>query len=87
MRAAAEVDAADTIDGERHDVFDVTVHQPLESVAHANDVHALEGGADGRGADHAVDAGCGSTADEDGEFLVMFHARPPTRRTACVHPS
>ena len=56
VRAAAEVDAADTIDRERRDVFDVTVHQPLESVAHANDVHALEGGADGRGADHAVDA-------------------------------
>ena len=52
------------------------LHQPLEAVAHADDVHALEGRADGRGADDAVDAGGGSAADEDGEFPVTFHARP-----------
>ena len=67
------------VDGERRDVFDVPVHQPLEAVAHADDVHAFERGADGRGADHAVDAGGGSTADQDGEFLVTFHARPQLR--------
>src|SRR5262245_11266108 len=77
MRTAAEVDAADPINRERDDVFDVAVHQPFEAVAHADDVHALEGGADGCGADHAVDAWCGSTADENGEFLVTFHTRPP----------
>ena len=80
MRAAAEVDAADRIDREGRDVFDVTLHQPLESVAHADDIHAFERGADSRSADHAVDAGCGSAADQDGEFLVMFHARDLWRR-------
>ena len=58
----------------RRDVLDVTLHQPLESVAHANDVHAVEGRANRRSANHAVDAGGGSAADQDGEFLVMFHA-------------
>src|SRR4030095_1835743 len=75
VRAAAKVDAADRVDREGRDVFDVTVHQPLESVAHADHVHAVERGADGRRANHAVDAGCGSAADKDGEFLVTFHAR------------
>jgi len=67
------VDPADHVDREGRDVFDVTVHQALESVAHANDVHAVKRGADRRGADHAVDAGGGSAADQDGELLVMFH--------------
>ena len=67
------------VDGERRDVFDVPVHQPLEAVADADDVHAFEGGADGGGADDAVDAGSGTAAHQDGEFFVMFHARPLLR--------
>ena len=30
-------------------------------------------GADGGRADDAVDAGCGSAADEDGELLLVLH--------------
>src|SRR5262249_34247707 len=79
VRAAAEVDAADAVNGERRDVFDVPAHQPLETVADADDVHAFEGGADGGGADDAVDAGGGPAAYQDCEFLVTFHASPLLR--------
>ena len=73
VRAAAEVDAADRLDRERHDVVDVALHDPLEAVAQAEDLEALELGADGGGADDAVDAGGGAAADENGELSVMFH--------------
>src|SRR5262245_41605668 len=76
------MDAADDIDRQRHDVLDVAIHQSREAVAHSNDVHALEGGADRCRADDAVDAGCWSTANQDGQLLVMFHLRPPPPRAA-----
>ena len=78
MRTAAEVDPADDVDRERHDVLDVARHQSREAVAHADDVHTLERGANGRRTDDAVDAGCRPAADENSELLVMFHVRPPT---------
>ena len=42
VRAAAEVDAADRVDGERHDVIDVALHDPLEAVANAEHLDAFE---------------------------------------------
>ena len=71
---AAKVDAADGVDGEGCDVFDVTPHQPFEAVAYADHLHAFEHGADGRGADHAVDARCRSAADKNRKLFVMYHA-------------
>ena len=53
------------------------LHDPLEAVADAEDLDALEPGADGGGADDAVDAGGGAAADEDGEFLRGAHVGPP----------
>ena len=73
VRAAAEMDPADGVDGERRDVIDVPLHQPFEAVADADDVEPLEPGADGGGGDDAVDAGRRPAADEDGEAVMMFH--------------
>ncbi len=72
VRAAAEVDAADGVDGERDDVIDVALHDPGEAVADADDLDAFETRADRRRADHRVDAGGRATTDEDGK-LVMRH--------------
>ena len=74
VRATAEVDAADGIDRKRRHMLDVALHQPLESVAHAYNVHAFERGTNCRSADDSVDAGGRSAPDQDGQFLVMFHA-------------
>src|SRR5262245_22887004 len=74
MRAASEVDAAHGIDGQRRDVLDIALHQPLESVANADDVYSLERGANGRGADDRVDAGGWTASDQDSQLLVMFHS-------------
>src|SRR5262245_6552138 len=74
------MDPADDVDRQRHDVFDVAVHESGETVAHADHIHAFERRADRRRADHAVDAGCRSTAHEDGKLLMMFHAGPPPLR-------
>ncbi len=57
------------VDGERRDVVDVALHDPLEAVADADDVDAFELGADGGRADDAVDAGGRTAADEDANFL------------------
>ena len=73
VRAAAEVNAADGLDRQRDDVIDVALHDPLEPVADADDVDALEPGADRRRADDAVDAGRRSAADENGQRMVMLH--------------
>ena len=73
MRSAAKVDPADGLDRERGNVLDVPLHQPLEPVADADDVEAFEPGADGRRGDDTIDPGGRSTADEDGEPLMMFH--------------
>ena len=73
VRPAKKVNAAHILDGEGLHVVDVAVHQPFEAVAHANDLHALEGGTDRRRADDAVDAWRRTAADEDGQFLGMVH--------------
>ena len=59
LRSAAEVNAADRVDGQRHDVVGVALHDPLEAVADAEDVDAFEAGADGGGADDALMPGAG----------------------------
>ena len=81
----AEVNAADFVDGERHDVFDVALHEPLEAVADADDLDALERARMVGGADDAVDAGSGTSAHEDGD-LVLCHARPPESSEAASAP-
>ena len=77
VRAAAEMDPADGVDGQRHDVVDVALHDPLEAVADADDVDALEPGADGRRADDAVDAGGRAAADQNGEIVMVLHGCRP----------
>ena len=74
VRPAAEMDAADGLDRQGRDVFDVPLHEPLEAVADADDVDPLETRADGRCSDDTVDAGRGSAADKDGQSLMMFHS-------------
>ena len=41
VRPAAEMDAADAFDRQRRDMIDVPLHDPLEAVAQADDVDAL----------------------------------------------
>src|SRR5262249_37852360 len=76
LRAAAEVDAADVVDGQRGDMVDVALHDPLEAVADAEDGDSLERAADGRGPDDAVDSRCGPAPYEDGERAVLAHVAP-----------
>ena len=57
VRAAAEVDAADRVDRERHHVIDVPRRDPLEAVADAQDVYALQARPYRGGSYHAVDPG------------------------------
>ena len=73
VRAAAEMDAADAFDRERRDVIDVALHDPFEPVAQADDVDALEPGADGRRCDDAVEAGSGAAAAENCQLVVGVH--------------
>ena len=42
VRPAAEVDAADVVDAQGGDVVDVPLHDPLEAVADAQDLDALQ---------------------------------------------
>jgi hypothetical protein len=44
-------------------MFDVALHQPLESVAHAQNFHAFERGANCRSTNDCVDAGSRSAPD------------------------
>ncbi len=75
-RAPLEVDVTDVGDRQRHDVRAVVLHHPLEPVAQADDVEALEPGADhGRG-DDTVDPRGRPTADHDGEFLLNLLPQP-----------
>ena len=73
VRAVAEVDAAHVVDRQRTHVFAVALHDPLEAVAHPEDVDAVEIAANRRGADDAVDAGRRTAADQDREVVMMFH--------------
>ena len=65
------MDAADALGRQAGGPFDVSLHQPLEPVADADDLDAFELAADGCGADDAVDAGRRPAADEDCDALVM----------------
>src|SRR6185436_17649050 len=75
--AAPEVDAARVLDGQAAAVLDVALHDPFEAVLDAEHLDAFERGTDGRGADHGVDAGRGSAADEDGHAFAGRHELPP----------
>ena len=44
-----------------------------EAVSQAEHLEPLKLGADGRSADHGIDAGRGASTHENGEFSVMFH--------------
>ena len=92
VRAAAEMDPADRLDGERHHVIDVAAHDPFEPVAQADHLDALETRANRRGADDAVDPWGGAAADENCEVVVMLHPliladrRGPTPWGLAVRP-
>src|SRR5262249_36827108 len=66
---AAEVEPAHLLDGEVGDVVGVALHDPLEAVPDAQNLHALDDAADGGGGDDAVDAGGRAPAYEDRESL------------------
>jgi hypothetical protein len=51
-------------------VLDITLHDPLESVADADDIDTLEPAADGGGANDAVDARGRAAADKNRKTLV-----------------
>src|SRR5262249_5424052 len=74
VRSAAEMNPADDFDRQRHDMFDVTVHQTREAVAHADDIHSFERRANGCRADDAVDTGGGSATYENCQLLMMLHS-------------
>ena len=67
------MDAAHRFDGQGRHVIDIALDDPLEAVADADHLHAIELRADGGGADDAVDARGGTSADQDGEMLVTVH--------------
>jgi hypothetical protein len=52
---------------------DITLHDPLETVAQADDFQLLEPGPDGGRPDDAVDAGSWTASDENCEVLVVLH--------------
>ncbi len=58
---------------EWRDVGDVTLHDPLEAVADTDDVDAFQNSADRGGRYDTVDPGGGTSADEDGEMLMLTH--------------
>ena len=74
----------ETVNGERCDVLDVSLHEPLEAVTDADDVHAFEPGADGGGRDDAVDARGGTAADQYRQSLMVFHCNRFYRRFLSV---
>ena len=73
MHAAAEMNPADLLDRQRHDVFDVALHDPLEAVADTDDFDAVHHGPNRRGADDTVDAWGWTAAGKDGEFVGVKH--------------
>src|SRR5690606_15674282 len=71
-RPAFEVDAAHRLDRERDGVVRSALHQPGEALLDADDIDAVEPGANRRRADDAVDAGGRPAADHDCESLLLL---------------
>src|SRR5262245_59430883 len=71
--ASTKVNAADGVDRERNNMVEIPLHQPFESVPHADHVYAFECGANGCSTDHRVDTGGGSSPNQDRQLLMMFH--------------
>ena len=69
VRATAEMDAADDVDRQRDDMVDVAVHDPGETIADADDIYALEAGANRRRADDRIDAGGRPAGNENRELV------------------
>ena len=80
VRAAAEMDAARVGDAEREDVIGVALDEAPEAVLNTEHLDVRQARADRRGADDAVDAGRRSTANQNGEVLVVFHLRKDDSR-------
>src|SRR5262249_52473368 len=71
--AASEVDAADGVNRQWSDMLDVTLHQPVKPIAHANDVHAFQCGTNCGSADHGIYTWGRSAPNQDCKFFMMFH--------------
>jgi hypothetical protein len=52
---------------------DITLHDPLETVAQADDFHLFEPSPDGGRPYDAVYAGSGTAGNQDREVLVVLH--------------
>src|SRR5919198_3892795 len=84
-RATGKVDPADVLDREWHHVRGVTLHEPAETVAHTNHLHATQCGANAGCTDNTVDPRCRTTAAQNRQALLIVHPwngtvrRPPQR--------
>ena len=63
------MDSADVLERERSHPIDLAAHDLLEAVVDPEHLHPLQEGADGRGADDAVDARGGAATYQDCELL------------------
>ena len=68
-RAALEVNAAGRLDCERNDALGVAAHECGEAFTDAQDLEPGQRGADGSGADDAIDARGRTAADQDGQSV------------------
>ena len=82
-RSAAVEVGCDIVDGEDLDLGRVTLDEVLVTVADAEDFDAAIDGFDGHGRDHAVDAGGGAAADEDGQAVAGRGFDCHARRSKC----
>src|SRR2546422_107567 len=73
VETAAKVDAAHLADVERGHVLDVALHDPLEPVAHPENVDGLEPRPDGGRPDDAVDSRRRPAADQDRQRSALGH--------------
>src|SRR5262249_3694731 len=56
VRSASKMNAADRVDGQGRDVFDVALHQPLESLTNAHYIYTFHRSTNRCGADDSIDA-------------------------------
>ena len=76
MRSTPEMNAADLIDFQRDDVFDVSLHDPLEPVADPDHLDVLDAATDRCRADHAVDSRRRAAPDQNRQPLAHILILP-----------
>jgi len=68
------MDTADVLNGEGRDVINIPLHDPLKTITNPQHFNPAKSASDRGRSNNAINPGCRSATDKNGEFLPLAHS-------------